>query len=104
MPKSETGRAGRAISVQVKLGHPVTLSVSLFDRNRVAYATSKELQGGVWQAVRISFDEIRPNPYLQLSGARRGAPIDLSDVEGVAFAPHDQTAGSLMISEVVVLR
>ena len=94
--------SGRAISFQIKPAHPLRLSVSFLDRNRVAYTTWTELKGGVWQSVRIPFDEMRPNPYFQPPDAKTGSPIDVSDVKGIAFAPHDQTAGRLTIGKFVV--
>jgi Carbohydrate binding domain (family 11) len=96
--------AGRAISFQIKPDHAVRLSVSFLDRNLVAYTTWTELTGGVWQRVRIPFNEIRPNPYFQPPGAKTGAPLDVSEVKGIAFAPHDQASGRLAISQFVVLK
>jgi hypothetical protein len=93
---------GRAISFQIKPSHPTRLSVSFLDRNRVAYTAWTELKGGVWQVVRIPFDEIRPNPFFQPPGAKTGAPLDVSEVKGIAFAPHDQTSGRLTIGKFVV--
>ncbi len=64
---------GRAVSFDVKPAQPLRLSVSFLDRNRVVYTAWTELKGGVWQRVRIPFDEIRPNPYFSfptLSAAR----------------------------------
>ena len=61
------------------------------------------LQEGVWQSIRISFAEIRPNPYFQPPDARKGAPIDVSEVNGLGFAPQDKTAGRLAISRFVVI-
>ena len=94
--------AGRAISFSVKPDHAMKISVSFFDRNRVAYTSWIELQGGVWQPVRVSFEEIRPNPYFQLPDAKAGAPIDVSDVKRVAFAPQNPKSGRLSISKFVV--
>ena len=96
--------SGRAISFRIKPAHAVKLSVSFVDRNRVAYTTWTELKAGVWQPVRISFDEMRPNPYFQPADAQTGASIDVSDVTGIAFAPHDQTSGRLAISKIIVLK
>jgi hypothetical protein len=99
------GLAGvRAASpdVHLSVALPLRLSVSFLDRNRVAYTTWTELKGGVWQSVRIPFDEMRPNPYFQPPDAKTGSPIDVSDVKGIAFAPHDQTAGRLTIGKFVV--
>ena len=62
------------------------LSLSFLDRNRVAYTAWRELQGGVWQLVRIPFDEIRPHPFFQPADAKTGAPLDVSEVKGIAFA------------------
>src|SRR5262249_12484398 len=42
---------GRAISFQIKPDNAIRLSISFFDRNRVAYTFWTELQGGVWQTV-----------------------------------------------------
>jgi hypothetical protein len=94
---------GRAISFQVKPEHPIRISVSFLDRNRVAYTSWTQLQANVWQAVRIQFDQIRPNPYFQPPGANTGAPIDVSEVRGIGFAPQDQSAGRLAISRFVVV-
>src|SRR5215469_6141983 len=82
--------SGRAIFFHIKPTHAVKLSLSFTDRNRVAYTAWKELKGGVWQLVRIPFDEIRPNPFFQPPDAKIGAPLDVSEVKGIAIAPHDQ--------------
>lgn len=76
--------------------------MSFLDRNRVAYTTWTELKGGVWQAVGIPFDEMRPNPYFQPPDAKTGAPIDVSEVKSIAFAPQDRTAGRFTISRFVL--
>jgi hypothetical protein len=93
---------GRAILFQIKPSHAVNLSLSFIDRNRVAYTAWRELKGGVWQLVRIPLDEIRPNPFFQPPDAKAGAPLDVGDVKSIAFAPHDQTSGSLAIGKFVV--
>lgn len=95
--------AGSAISFRVRPEHATRLSVSFLDRNHVAYTAWRDLQEGVWQQIRIAFAEIRPNPYFQPPDARSGAPIDVSDVNGVAFAPQDKAAGRLAISRFVLI-
>ena len=95
--------AGRAIAFQIKPDHAMRFSLSFVDRNRVAYTTWTELKGGVWQQVRIPFDEIQPNPYFQPPDAKTGMPIDVSDVKGVAFAPQDRVSGRLTIGPLVVV-
>jgi len=45
-----------------------------------------------------------PNPYFQPADARTGGPIDVSDVAGIAFAPHDQISGRLAITRFVVVK
>lgn len=102
--ESQDWTAGRAISFQIKPHHPLRLSVSFRDRNRVAYTAWTELKGGVWQLVRIPFDEIRPNPFYQPPDAKAGTTIDVSDVKGVAFAPHDQTPGRLVLGRFVATK
>ena len=94
--------SGRAISFQIKADQPTRLSVSFLDRNRVVYTAWTELAGGAWQLVRIPFDELRPNPYFQPPDARSGAPIDVSDVRFLAFAPQDKAGGRLAIGRFVV--
>ena len=96
--------AGRAISFQVKPANPLRLSVSFLDRNGVAYTAWANLQGGAWQVVRMPFAEIRPNPYFQPPGAKTGAPLDVSDVKWIAFAPQDQASGRLTIGPFLVVR
>jgi len=93
---------GRAIEFQVKPDHGLRLSVSFLDRNRVAYTSWTQLQGGVWQTARIEFDAIRPNPYFQPPGTKTGAPIDVSEVTGIGFAPQDESARRLAIGRFVV--
>ena len=94
--------AGRAIAFQIKPEHPMRLSVSFLDRNHVAYTAWTELKGDAWQQVRIPFDTIRPNPYFQPPDARTGAPLDVSDVKFIAFAPQDQTPGRLSLGSFVL--
>jgi hypothetical protein len=95
--------AGRAISFRVKPAAPVKLSLSFLDRNRVAYTTWIELQGGAWQPVQVSFDQMRPNPYFQPPDAKTGLPIDVTEVRSIGFAPQDRTAGHFAISKFVVI-
>ena len=94
--------SGRAIVFQVRPEHATRLSVSFMDRNRVAYTHWVDLQSGAWQTVRIPLDQIRPNPYFQPPGANTGAPIDVSEVARLGFAPQDKSAGELTISGFVV--
>jgi carbohydrate binding protein with CBM11 domain len=96
--------AGRAISFQVKPDHAMRMSFSFVDRNRVAYTAWIDLQAGVWQSIRIPFDTLRPSPFFQPPDAKRGAPIDVSDVKAIAFAPQDNTPGRLAIGRFVVSR
>jgi len=100
--ENQNWSAGHAISFRVKPDHALKLSVSFFDRNRVVYTSWTELQGGVWQPVRISFEKIRPNPYFRPPDAKEGAALDVSEVKGVAFAPQDPKSGRLSISKFVV--
>jgi hypothetical protein len=58
------------------------------DRNRVAYTALVDLRSGQWEAVVIPFDEIAPNPYFQPPGANTEAPLDVSKVERIGFAPN----------------
>jgi hypothetical protein len=93
---------GRAISFQIKPAHALRLSVSFFDRNRVVYTSWADLKEGVWQPVRIAFDDMKPNPYFQPPDAKLGGPIDVSDVGWIAFAPQDRTSGRLAVARFVV--
>jgi hypothetical protein len=96
--------AGRAITFQIKPDHATRLSLSFIDRNRVLYTTWIDLKAGVWQSIRIPFDGMRPNPFFQPPDAKRGAPIDVSDVKAIAFAPQDKTPGRLAIGSFAVSR
>ena len=100
--QNQNWSAGKAIEFRIKPDHPLRLSLSFIDRNGVVYTAWNELKGGEWQSIRIGFDEIRPNPYFQPPGAKTGAPIDVSDVKFVAFAPQDKTPGRLSIGTFVV--
>jgi hypothetical protein len=93
---------GTAIVFQIRPDHALRLSVSFLDRNRVAYTHWSALQGGAWQTVRIPLDQIRPNPYFQPPGTNTGAPIDVSEVARLGFAPQDPSAGQLIVGGFVV--
>jgi len=93
---------GRAIAFQIKPEHSLRLSVSFMDRNGVAYTAWADLKGDDWQPVRIPFDTIRANPFFQPPGAETGAPLDVSDVKFIAFAPQDPTSGRLALGRFVV--
>jgi Carbohydrate binding domain (family 11) len=95
---------GRAVSFRIKPDQAMRLSFSFFDRNRVVYTTWIDLRPGVWQSIRIPFDMMRPNPFFQPPDAKGGAPIDVSDVKGIAFAPQDNAPGRLAIGSFYVLR
>jgi len=101
---SQDWTRGRAISFHVRPSHDMRLSISFFDRNRVVYTAWTDLKAGVWQPVRVAFDEIRPNPYFQPPDARLGLPIDVSEVRFVAFAPQDRMSGTLAIGKFVVAK
>ena len=96
-------RTGNAIAFFVRASHARKMSVSFFDRNRVAYTHWLPLSGDGWQAVRVPFADIRPNPYWQHPDAKRDAPLDVSDVPGMAFAPQDEGAGQLIMSRIEVV-
>jgi hypothetical protein len=94
--------AGRAISFQIRPDQALRLSMSFIDRNRVVYTAWANLKGSVWQQVGIPFGEIRPNPFFQPPDAKTGAPLDVTDVKAIAFAPQDQTSGRFAIGKIVV--
>jgi hypothetical protein len=96
--------AGRGISFQIKPDHDARISVSFFDRNRVAYTSWRDLKGAVWQTVWIPFDEMRPNPFFQLPNVNKNAPLDVSEVRDIMFAPQDPASGRLTIGRFVVVR
>jgi len=95
--------AGRAIAFQARAEHAMRISVSFMDRNRVAYTSWSELPAGEWQTVRVAFEQIKPNPYFQPPGAKTGAPLDVSEVKAIGFAPQDPGAGRIAISRFVVV-
>jgi hypothetical protein len=90
--------SGRALSFQAKPDHAMRLSVSFMDRNRVAYTSWLDLRAGEWQSVRIAFEQIRPNPHFQPPGAQTGAPLDVSEVKAIGFAPQDPGPGRIALS------
>jgi hypothetical protein len=102
--ESTNWSAAYAIAFQVKPDHAVRLSVSFLDRNHVVYTTWIDLKAGLWQPVTIPIDRLRPNPYFQPPDARVGAPLDLKEVKGLAFAPHDDAPGRLAISALTLLK
>ena len=101
--ESRDWTGGRAMSFQIKPSHDMRLSISFVDRNRVAYTAWTDVKADVWQAVRIAFDEIRPNPYFQPPDAKLGFALDVSDVRFIAFAPQDPTSGRLAMRKFIVV-
>jgi hypothetical protein len=95
--------AGHAIAFQAKPDHAMRLSVSFMDRNHVAYTSWSDLRAGEWQTVRIAFAQIKPNPYFQPPGAKSGAPLDVSEVKAIGFAPQEPGAGRIAISRFVIV-
>jgi hypothetical protein len=81
----------------------IRLSVSFVDRNGVVDTSWTHLESGVWQTVRIEFAAIRPNPYFQPPSAKVGAPLDLTEVKVLAFAPQDSRAGRLAIAQITLV-
>ena len=53
----------------------------------VVYTKWTELQGDVWQTVRVSFEDLRPNPYFQPPDAQAGAPDRRQRGEGRRLRP-----------------
>lgn len=76
--------------------------MSFVDRNRVAYTSWSDLRAGEWQTVRIAFEQLKPNPYFQPPGAQTGAPLDVSEVKAIGFAPQDPQSGRIAISRFVI--
>jgi len=95
---------GGAIAFRIKSAQPSRISVSFIDRNRVVYTSWTDLKGGDWEQVRIPFDSVRPNPYFQPPDAKKGSPIDVSDVRFIAFAPQDKAAGRLTIDRFALVK
>ena len=56
----------------------------------------------MWQEVHLPFSEMRPNPYFQPPGAKAGAPLDVSEVRAIGFAPQDQAPGQFMITSLTL--
>jgi hypothetical protein len=92
------------IAFQIWSQRPVRLSVSFVDRNRVAYTTWVEADGSGWQPINLPFRDIRPNPYFQPPGAQVSAPIDVSDVNAISFAPQDTAAGRFALTRFVLIK
>jgi hypothetical protein len=95
-------RTGKSIVFNARADHAIKLSVSFMDRNRVVYTSWTELRAGEWQTVQIRLSEIRPNPYFQPPGAKKGAPLDVSEVTRIGVAPQDSGAGRLAIGQLVL--
>jgi len=93
---------GKSIVFNARAEHAIKLSVSFLSRNRVAYTSWTELRAGEWQTVRIRLAELRPNPYFQPPDARKGAPLDVSEVTRIGIAPQDAGAGRLSIGQLVL--
>ena len=96
--------AAKALRFDVQVAHAIRLSVSFVDRHHVVYTAWTNVQAGAWQTIRIVFDAMRPNPYFQPPDAEQGAPLDVTDVKGVAFAPQDPQAGRLAITDIILVK
>ena len=91
---------GKSIVFVARADHAIKLSVSFMDRNRVVYTSWTELRAGEWQTVQIRLSEIRPNPYFQPPDAKKGAPLDVSEVTRIGVAAQDPGAGRLAIGRI----
>ena len=96
--------AGSAILLRIKSSEATRLSVSFMDRNHIVYTSWMDLFGGSWQTIRIPFSAIRPNPYFQPPDAKKGVPLDVSDVGTFGLAPQSPSSGRLTISRIVVVK
>jgi hypothetical protein len=94
--------AGKAISFRARPASAIRLTVSFIDRNGVVYTSWTNLQAGVWQPVRIELAAIRPNQYFQPPGAKMGAPLDVTEVKFLAFAPQDRQAGRIALAQIIL--
>lgn len=94
---------GSGLAFQVKADKAIKLSVSFQDRNHVAYTTWIPLSGGEWQRVELKFSELEPNPYFQPPNAKSGAPLDVSLVKRLGFAPVDEDGGQLSVGKWMLL-
>ena len=94
--------SGRAIVFQVRPEHAPDCRCRSWIETGLRIRTGWICRVGAWQTVRIPLDQIRPNPYFQPPGANTGAPIDVSEVARLGFAPQDKSAGQLTIGGFVV--
>ena len=94
---------GRAIAFKVFSDKAIRLSVSFPDRNGVAYTSWADVAAGKWQEIEIPFADIKPNPYFQPPGAKTDAPLDVSEVKAIGFAPQSPAAGRLAITPFTVI-
>jgi len=95
--------AGRAVAFRVNPDRAIRLSVSFLDAAGVAYTAWADLEAGVWQQIELPFAEIRPNPYFQPPGADPSAPLDVSNVARIGFAPQTDGPGHLAITRFTVV-
>jgi hypothetical protein len=72
------------------------------DAKRVAYTAWINLEQR-WQPVEIPLSEIKPNPFFQLPGADASAPLDVTAVKRLGFAPQVKSAGRLCVSGFVIV-
>lgn len=93
-----------AVGLRIRSEQPLHMSLSFFDGNRVAYTAWADVRAGAWQDVRVSLETIRPNPYFQRPDAKVGAPLDLRDIEMLAFAPQVPGPGRLLVGDLVLWR
>lgn len=96
--------SGRGIALQVKPDQSIRLSVSFIGTNGVAYTAWSDLAAGMWQPIEIRFADIQPNPFFQPPGANRDAPLDVSNVKRIGFAPQVKAAGRMAVSRFVVFK
>jgi hypothetical protein len=91
---------GAGICFLARPSSALRLSVSFMGTNGVAYTAWANLDAGAWQPVKILFVDIRPNPYFQPPGINPNAPINVSLVKQLGFAPQDKGPGRIAISKV----
>jgi len=93
-------RSAKKLTLRVKPDSALSLSVSFLDGNHAGYTQQPSpLAAEVWQTVELPLDAFRHNPYGP-PGDKPGAPVELSGVHALGFAPRVCGDGHFLIDDV----
>ncbi len=97
---ADLSKAGK-ILVSVKAGKPGQAQISLKDKWNVQYTAKFQVPSKDWSVVKVDLSSFTKDSYTP-DGAQVGHPMDLSQLNGMNFAPLDPGVGTLWVGPVAI--